>query len=120
MLTVASPAVAELPSYTYQLQARTNLLGNPGGAYNVEPGNLLPGSLHVPITLDRQTAFRLAITPEGRRGLWWGRSGQGSRIYLLPDLGPDVLLGDPGLNSSTQLAFAVTGPRRPATTASTC
>ena len=109
MLTLAAPAFAELPNYTYQLQARTNLLGNEGGAYNVEPGNLLPGSLHVPITLDRQTAFRLAITPEGRRAVWWGRSGQGSRIYLLPDLGPDVLLGDPGLNSNTNIAFAVAG-----------
>jgi uncharacterized protein (TIGR03382 family) len=107
-LTLAAPAVAELPNYTYQLQARTNLTGNPGGAYNVDPGNLLPASLQVPITQDRQTAFRLAITPEGRRGVWWGRSGQGSRIYLLPELGEDVLLGDPSLNSGANLAFAVT------------
>jgi len=109
MLSLAAPAFAELPNYTYQLQARTNLLGNQGGAYNVDPGNLLPGSLQIPITLDRQTAFRLSITPEGRRAVWWGRSGQGSRIYLLPDLGEDVLLGDPGLNSNANIAFAVSG-----------
>jgi hypothetical protein len=109
MLTLAVPAWAELPNYTFQLQVRTNLLGNPGGAYNVDPGNLLPGSLQVPITQDRQVALRFSITPEGRRAVWWGRSGQGSRIYLLPDLGEDTLLGDPGLNSDGNIAFAVTG-----------
>ncbi len=109
MLALALPAWAALPNYTYQLQARTNLSGNPDGAYNVDPGNLLPGSLQVPITLDRQVAFRLSITPEGRSAVWWGRNGQGSRIYLLPDLGPDARIGDPGLNSNEDIAFAVTG-----------
>jgi MYXO-CTERM domain-containing protein len=104
----ARPAFAELPDYTYQLQARINLVGNPSGAYNVAPGNLLPGSYHVPLTLDRQLAFRLSITPEGRRALWWGQNGVGSRIYLLPDLGEDMLASDPGLNAKGDLAFAVT------------
>ena len=108
VLVLAVPAWAQLPDYTFQLQARTNLIGNESGAYNVAPGNLLPGSLHVPITLDRQVAFRLSITPEGRRAIWWGRNGEGSRIYLLPNLGEDVLIGDPGLNSREDIAFAVT------------
>ncbi|MDC0712335.1 hypothetical protein POL68_27985 [Stigmatella sp. ncwal1] len=104
----ASSALAELPDYTLQLQARINLAGNPSGAYNVEPGNLLPGSYHVPLTLDRQLAFRLSITPEGRRALWWGQNGVGSRLYLLPDLGEDTISSDPGLNSRGDMAFAVT------------
>ncbi len=108
VLALAAPAWAELPNYTFQLQARTNLVGNESGAYNVDPGNLLPGSLQVPITLDRQVAFRLSITPEGRRAIWWGREGQGSRIYLLPNLGEDVLIGDPSVNSREDIAFAVT------------
>ncbi|SEM21296.1 MYXO-CTERM domain-containing protein [Stigmatella aurantiaca] len=104
----ARPALAELPDYTLQIQARINLAGNPSGAYNLEPGNLLPGSYHVPLTLDRQLAFRLSITPEGRRALWWGQNGVGSRIYLLPELGEDTLSSDPGLNAKGDLAFAVT------------
>ncbi|MFP2906829.1 MXAN_5453 family MXYO-CTERM-anchored protein [Pyxidicoccus sp. 3LFB2] len=109
MLTSALPAWAELPDYTPQLQARTNLRGNDSGAYNLEPGNLLPGSLQVPLTLDRQLAFRLSITPEGRQALWWGGDGMGSRIYQLPELGEDARAGDPGLNSQGDIAFAVTG-----------
>ncbi|SEU02093.1 MXAN_5453 family MXYO-CTERM-anchored protein [Stigmatella erecta] len=104
----ARPALAELPDYTLQIQARINLVGNPSGAYNLAPGNLLPGSYHVPLTLDRQLAFRLSITPEGRRALWWGQNGVGSRIYLLPELGEDTLASDPGLNAKGDLAFAVT------------
>jgi MYXO-CTERM domain-containing protein len=104
----ARPSLAELPEYTLQLQARINMPGNPSGAYNLEPGNLLPGSYHVPLTRDRQLAFRLSITPEGRRALWWGQNGVGSRLYLLPDLGEDTLASDPGLNAQGGLALAVT------------
>jgi MYXO-CTERM domain-containing protein len=109
LLALATPVWAELPEYKPQLQARTNLLGNPSGAYNVAPGNLLAGSLQVPLTGDRQVAFRLAITPEGRNAIWWGGDGMGSRIYLLPNLGEDARAGDPGLNSQGDIAFAVTG-----------
>lgn len=109
LLTTASGA--ELPDYTLQLQARTNLVGNASGAYNVAPGNLLAGSLQVPITLDRQVAFRLQITPEGegRSAVWWGREGQGRRIYVLPEIGVDARTSDPGLNSAGDIAFAVAG-----------
>ncbi|MFP2925343.1 MXAN_5453 family MXYO-CTERM-anchored protein [Pyxidicoccus sp. 3LG] len=113
-LALAAPAWAELPDYTPQLQARTNLLGNPSGAFNVEPGNLLGGSLQVPLTGDRQLAFLLAITPEGRRAFWWGQEGRGQRIYVLPDLGEDVRASDPGLNSRGDIAFTVTGASRSA------
>ncbi|MCP3137104.1 MXAN_5453 family MXYO-CTERM-anchored protein [Pyxidicoccus xibeiensis] len=113
-LALAAPAWAELPDYTPQLQARTNLRGNASGAYNVEPGNLLAGSLQVPLTLDRQVAFRLSITPEGRSAVWWGGDGMGRRLYLLPDLGEDARTGDPGLNSRGDIAFAVTGAIRAA------
>ncbi|QRK05890.1 hypothetical protein JQX13_37995 [Archangium violaceum] len=108
-LLLAGSARAELPDYTLQLQARTNMLGNKGGAYNMEPGNLLAGSLQIPITSDRKVAFRLAITPEGRSSVWWGGDGRGDRIYQLPELGTDVLSGDPSLNTSGALAFSVTG-----------
>ncbi|QDE65521.1 hypothetical protein BHS09_00015 [Myxococcus xanthus] len=115
VLTLATPAWAEVPDYTLELQARTNLLGNASGAYNVAPGNLLAGSLQIPLTDDGQIAFRLAITPEGRQAVWWGRDGAGQRIYVLPDLGEDARLSDPGLRSQSNLishgnlAFAVTG-----------
>ncbi|NMO20327.1 hypothetical protein HPC49_23010 [Pyxidicoccus fallax] len=109
-LAMATPAWAELPDYTYQLQARTNLRGNLSGAYNLDPGNLLAASLQVPLTWDRQLAFRLQITPEGPNALWWGGGGMGSRVYLLPrELGEDARASDPGLNSMGDLAFAVTG-----------
>lgn len=108
VLMLALPAWAELPDYTPQLQARTNLTGNDAGAYNLGPGNLLAGGLQVPLTLDRQLAFRLSITPEGRNAMWWGGDGMGSRIYLLPELGEDARASDPGLNSQGDLAFAVT------------
>ncbi|WP_434346799.1 MXAN_5453 family MXYO-CTERM-anchored protein [Myxococcus virescens] len=115
VLTLATPAWAEVPDYTLELQARTNLLGNASGAYNVAPGNLLAGSLQIPLTDDGQIAFRLAITPEGRQAVWWGKDGAGQRIYVLPDLGEDARISDPGLRSQSNLishgnlAFAVTG-----------
>ena len=109
VLTLATPAWAEVPDYTLELQARTNLLGNASGAYNVAPGNLLAGSLQIPLTDDGQIAFRLAITPEGRQAVWWGKDGAGQRIYVLPDLGEDARISDPSLNSQGSLAFAVTG-----------
>ncbi|WP_257452078.1 MXAN_5453 family MXYO-CTERM-anchored protein [Archangium lipolyticum] len=108
-LLLAEPARAELPDYTLQLQARTNLPGNKGGAYNMEPGNLLAGSLQVPITSDRKVAFRLAITPEKRSSVWWGGDGRGERIYQMPDFGTEVSTGDPSINSAGGLAFSVTG-----------
>ena len=108
----ALPSRAELPTYTLQLQARANLSGNPSGAFNLEPDNLLPGSYRVPLTQDRQLAFRLSYTPEGRRALWWGQDGVGQRIYLLPDLGEDVLAGDPDLNAAGDLAFSVSNGSR--------
>ncbi len=109
----ATSAQAALPTYTYQLQARANLRGNPSGAFNLEPGNLLPGSYRVPLTADRQLAFRLSITPEGQRAVWWGQDGVGQRIYLLPkELGEDVTAGDPELNAAGALAFAVSGGLR--------
>jgi len=95
--------------YTLQLQARTNMLGNASGAYNVDPGNLLPGSHRMPLTKDGQVAFRLSITPEGSNAIWWGRGGAGRRIYVLPALGEDARADDPGLNSRGDLAFSVTG-----------
>ncbi|MCP3105111.1 MYXO-CTERM sorting domain-containing protein [Myxococcus sp. K15C18031901] len=114
-LWLGPTAWGRLPEgYTLQLQARTNLLGNASGAYNLEPGNLLAGSHQVPITKDGQVAFRLALTPEGPNALWWGRDGQGRRIYLLPELGEDARASDPGLNSRGDLAFAVTGASRTA------
>ncbi|WP_426756111.1 MXAN_5453 family MXYO-CTERM-anchored protein [Myxococcus sp. Y35] len=108
-LTLATPAWAQLPEYTLQLQARTNLRGNASGAYNVAPGNLLAGSLQVPLAGNGQLAFRLAITPEGRSAVWWGQNGVGRRIYQLPDLGVDARMSDPGVNSRGDIAFAVTG-----------
>lgn len=109
VLTLGTSAWAEVPEYTLELQARTNLLGNASGAYNVAPGNLLAGSLQIPLTDDGQLAFRLAITPEGRQAVWWGRDGTGQRIYMLPALGEDARISDPSLNSQGTLAFAVTG-----------
>ncbi|AEI63668.1 MXAN_5453 family MXYO-CTERM-anchored protein [Corallococcus macrosporus] len=109
VLALAAPAWAAMPEYTLELQARTNLRGNASGAYNLAPGNLLAGSLQIPLTDDGQLAFRLAITPEGREAVWWGREGTGQRIYMLPDLGEDARLSDPGLSSSGTLTFAVTG-----------
>ncbi|WP_163783792.1 MXAN_5453 family MXYO-CTERM-anchored protein [Myxococcus vastator] len=109
VLTLAAPAWAQVPEYTLELQARTNLLGNASGAYNVAPGNLLAGSLQLPLTDDGQLAFRLAITPEGREAVWWGQEGTGQRIYMLPDLGEDARISDPSLNAQGNLAFAVTG-----------
>ncbi|MFP2962132.1 MXAN_5453 family MXYO-CTERM-anchored protein [Myxococcus sp. 1LA] len=109
VLTLATPAWAEVPDYTLELQARTNLRGNASGAYNLAPGNLLAGSLQIPFTDDGQIAFRLQITPEGREAVWWGRDGTGQRIYMLPDLGEDARLSDPSLSSQGNLAFAVTG-----------
>ncbi|WNG36418.1 hypothetical protein F0U61_24130 [Archangium violaceum] len=108
-LLLAGSAQAELPDYTLQLQARTNMLGNRSGAYNMAPGNLLAGSLQIPITSDRKVAFRLAITPEERSSVWWGGDGQGKPLYQLPDLGTDVLSGDPSINTAGELAFSVTG-----------
>ncbi|AKQ70106.1 hypothetical protein A176_007018 [Myxococcus hansupus] len=108
VLTLATPAWAQLPDYHLELQVRTNLLGNASGAYNVGPGNLLSGSYQIPISADGQIAFRLAITPEGRSAVWWGHGGMGSRIYLLPQLGEDARTGDPGVNSQGDIAFAVT------------
>ncbi|WIG94077.1 MXAN_5453 family MXYO-CTERM-anchored protein [Myxococcus sp. SDU36] len=109
VLTLAVPAWAQVPEYTLELQARTNLQGNASGAYNVAPGNLLAGSYQLPLSADGQLAFRLSITPEGRSGVWWGQDGVGSRIYVLPDLGDDARTGDPGVNSRGDIAFAVTG-----------
>jgi hypothetical protein len=107
-LLLAGSTRAELPDYTLQLQARTNMRGNAGGAYNMEPGNLLAGSLQIPITADRKVAFRLAITPEGRSSVWWGGDGRGERIYQIPDLGVDASTGDPSINSAGDIAFSVT------------
>jgi uncharacterized protein (TIGR03382 family) len=110
-LALAVPAWAALPNYTLQLQARANMSGSDAGAYNVAPGNLIEGRNQVPITSDRQVAFRLTVTPDGdgRAALWWGKEGQGSRIYLLPDFGLDARMGDPGLNSAGEISFTVTG-----------
>jgi MYXO-CTERM domain-containing protein len=105
----AGPALAELPEYTFQLQARTNLAGNRSGAYNLEPGNLLAGSYTLPITKDRRVGFTLAITPEGSRGLWYGVNGEGRRIYTLPRLGEDARMDDPSIDSRGNVVFAVTG-----------
>ncbi|WP_224366290.1 MXAN_5453 family MXYO-CTERM-anchored protein [Hyalangium versicolor] len=113
MLVLATPAGAALPDYTLQLQARTNLIGNDSGAYNVAPGNLIAGSLQVPIARDRQVAFRLSITPEGSSAVWWGQDGRGSRIYLLPHFGEDARTGDPGINSLGDIAFGVAGASDP-------
>ncbi|MFP2959435.1 MXAN_5453 family MXYO-CTERM-anchored protein, partial [Myxococcus sp. 1LA] len=106
---LAGAASAELPDYTFQLQARTNLAVNTAeGSYNVELGSLLPGSFSIPITADRQVGFQLSITPEGRPGMWYGQDGEGGRIYLLPDgLGPDARVGEVSLNSHRQMVFAV-------------
>ncbi len=112
-LLLVAPARAELPEYTLQLQARTNMVGNKSGAYNMEPGNLLAGSLQIPITSERRVAFRLAITPEQRSSVWWGGDGRGERLYQLPELGDSVSSGDPSLNSAGGLAFSVSGTTDP-------
>ena len=108
-LLLHAPAWAELPEYTFQLQARTNLEGNASGAYNLAPGNLLPGGFSIPLTADRKVGFVLSVTPEGRRAIWYGGDGEGSRIYMLPDVGVDAILGELSLNSRAQAAFTVTG-----------
>ncbi|NVJ23296.1 hypothetical protein HUW62_18905 [Myxococcus sp. AM011] len=109
-LALTPGAQAELPEhYTLQLQARTNLLGNESGAYNLKPGNLLAGSLQVPVVADGRVAFRLSITPEGPNAIWWGSDAAGHHRYVLPDLGEDARASDPGLNSDGLVAFAVTG-----------
>ncbi|WP_254626246.1 MXAN_5453 family MXYO-CTERM-anchored protein [Myxococcus sp. CA039A] len=110
VLTLAPSARGELPEhYTLQLQARTNMLGNASGAYNLKPGNLLAGSLQVPVVSDGRVAFRLSITPEGPNAIWWGSDAAGHHRYLLPDLGEDARASDPGFNSAGLVAFAVTG-----------
>ncbi|WNG18113.1 MXAN_5453 family MXYO-CTERM-anchored protein [Cystobacter fuscus] len=108
-LLLAAPALAALPEYTFLLQARTNMVGNGSGAYNLEPGALLSGSYTLPITKDRRVGFTLAITPEGSPSLWYGVEGKGERIYTLPSTDPDVRMGDPSLDSRGNVVFAVTG-----------
>ncbi|EPX57283.1 hypothetical protein D187_007037 [Cystobacter fuscus DSM 2262] len=108
-LLLAGPALAALPEYTFQLQARTNMLGNASGAYNLEPGALLSGSYTLPLTKDRRVGFTLAITPEGAPSLWYGVEGKGERIYTLPSIGVDARMGDPSLDSRGNVVFAVTG-----------
>ncbi|OJH36957.1 MXAN_5453 family MXYO-CTERM-anchored protein [Cystobacter ferrugineus] len=108
-LLLAGPALAELPRYTFQLQARSNMVGNSSGAYNLEPGALLPGSYTLPLTKDRRVGFTLTFTPEGSPSLWYGVEGKGERIYTLPSMGEDARMGDPSLDSQGNVVFAVTG-----------
>lgn len=103
LLNAINASAGGLPSYQFQLQARTNLLVNDNG-YNLPPGASF-NSISADINAAKQVAFRVQIVPgTDANGLWFGSAGKGS-LRCFSENNADAVLSEPSLASNGQMVY---------------
>lgn len=96
-------AGGQLPAYSAPaLRARTNMLGNPGGAFNVPEGHLFSGE-DVQLNGDGLLCFRITVNPQVTKQIWCGAAGvNGAIVYTSP---ADAFMLSPSLNNADRVVF---------------
>jgi len=104
VLAAASAVDAGLPTYTFELQARTNFAVNPGGTFNVPPGYFFSNA-DIQVNDSRQVSFRLGATPGLFQSVWFGQNGLGGIAYNSPD---DAFISETALNNNGRVIWPMT------------
>lgn len=96
LLACLAVHAASAQTYSFQLQARTNLLVNDNG-FNLPPGASF-NSISAHLNDARQVTFRVQVVPgTDAEGVWFGANGAG-QLVCFGENNIDAVLSDPRIN----------------------
>ncbi len=100
-LVTAGTSLAGLPTYEFELQARTNFSVNPGSSWNIPANHFFSGE-DIQLNDSRHISFHVSVTPSDQPKVWFGDAATGGIVYTAA---VDAFLSETSLNNNDRVIW---------------